>query len=71
MLTYDVALHRYALAGFSAAQATTAREYLYGYVVQGAGQTAAAAHFYASLPESSQPQHNVLAAALRAAETVR
>lgn len=70
-LTYAVALHGYQAAGFSEGQGRTARDYLNAYVVQAAGQAAAAGHYYSRLPTSYEPKLDVLGAARRAAETIR
>jgi ABC-type phosphate transport system substrate-binding protein len=69
-LTYDLALHGYGLAGFSEAQAITVRDYLYGYVVQDAGQSAIAGGYYAPLPGSAEAQTDVLGAARNAASGI-
>ncbi|HVY77798.1 MAG TPA: substrate-binding domain-containing protein, partial [Solirubrobacterales bacterium] len=69
-LTYALAFHGYAAAGFSEAQYKTVRDYLYGHVVQPAGQSAIAGSYYQSLPASPQALYDVLGAARGAAAAI-
>ena len=69
-LTYALAFHGYQAAGFSQGQATTVRDYLYGYIVQSAGQSAINGGYYAALPSSGQAQYDVLTAARNAAASI-
>ncbi len=69
-LTYALAFHGYQAAGFSEGQEITANDYLNGYLVQNTGQAAINAHFYSSLPTSSEGVFNVLGAAQRAAKEI-
>jgi ABC-type phosphate transport system substrate-binding protein len=68
MLTYDLALRGYGLAGYSYKRFKTTRDFLRDYVVLG-GQTALVGSglYYAPLPTATGPQYNVLAAARLAA----
>jgi ABC-type phosphate transport system substrate-binding protein len=71
-LTYDLVFHGFEAAGFSAAQETTVRDYINGYVVFG-GQTAliTSETNYAPLPETiGLASKNVAAAARFAASLI-
>jgi hypothetical protein len=48
----------------------TARDYLYGYVVQADGQAAINSNNYMALPSSGEPQFDVLGAAKNAAAAI-
>ena len=69
-LTYDLAFHGYKAAGFTEGQEITARDYLYGYLVQSAGQKAIGGHYYSPLPSSSEERLDVLGAAQKAASSI-
>jgi len=69
-LTYALAFHGYQDAGFSEGQQQTVRDYLYGYVVQAAGQADITGGFYAPLPTSAEPLYDVQAAAKNAASSI-
>jgi VCBS repeat protein len=69
-LTYAVAFHGYAAAGFSEGQFRTVRDYLFGYVVQPQGQSAIEGNYYLSLPTSPATANDVLGAARRAAAAI-
>ncbi len=70
-LTYDLAFHGYEAAGFSAAQATTIRDYINGYIVFG-GQTALSTSEtnYQPMPETKGLTANNVAAAARFAASL-
>jgi ABC-type phosphate transport system substrate-binding protein len=75
-LTYALAFHGYKLVpafnevSFSPGQELTARDYLYEYVVQAAGQSAINSNWYSSLPTSGEERFDVLGAARKAAKTI-
>jgi ABC-type phosphate transport system substrate-binding protein len=69
-LTYALAFHGYQAAGFTQAQETTVRDYLYGYVVQPTGQEDINSNYYAALPTAAQPAYDVLGAARNAAASI-
>jgi ABC-type phosphate transport system substrate-binding protein/Fe-S cluster biogenesis protein NfuA len=69
-LTYALAFHGYGAAGFGEGQYLTVRDYLYGYVVQAAGQAAINSNDYSALPASAEERFDVLGAARRAAEGI-
>jgi ABC-type phosphate transport system substrate-binding protein len=70
-LTYDLAFHGYQAAGFTQPQEQTVQDYLYGYVVESAGQTAiGSGHYYGALPSSGEATYDVLGAARRAAASI-
>ena len=70
-LTYALALADYSAAGFAdEGVAVTAYDYLRGYALAPAGQSAIAAAGYAPLPGSGLAQNDVLGAATRAATAI-
>jgi ABC-type phosphate transport system substrate-binding protein len=69
-LTYALAFHGYQAAGFSEGVERTARDYLNGYVVQEAGQSAIDGHYYSALPTSGEERFDVLGAARKAAKQI-
>lgn len=69
-LTYVLAFNDYSAAGFTEGQATTARDYLYEYITQTAGQEDITSNFYAPLPTSAELLFDVLGSAQRAAKTI-
>jgi ABC-type phosphate transport system substrate-binding protein len=69
-LTYDLAWHGYKAAGFLEGQATTAIDFLNGYLVQETGQEAINSNFYSRLPTSAEPRFDVLGAAQKAAKSI-
>ncbi len=69
-LTYVLAFHGYQAAGFSEGAERTARDYLNGYMVQEAGQSAINGHYYSSLPTSGEERLDVLGAARGAASSI-
>jgi ABC-type phosphate transport system substrate-binding protein len=66
-LTYDIGFRFYLNAGFSLAIATTVRNYLSEYILQGGGQKALEGTYFAPLPSSSSGLTDVLGAARLAA----
>jgi len=69
-LTYVLAFKGYKAAGFTEGQEITARDYLYEYVVQKAGQEDITSNYYAPVPTSAESLFDVLGAAQRAAKTI-
>jgi ABC-type phosphate transport system substrate-binding protein len=75
-LTYALAFHGYkqvppfSEVSFTEGQELTARDYLYEYVVQEAGQNAINSNYYSSLPSSAEERFDVLGAARKAAKTI-
>ena len=54
-LTYGLVFHGYRPRASAKAQEITVRDYLYGYVVQSAGQSAINSNYYAPVPSTGNP----------------
>jgi hypothetical protein len=67
MLTYVLAFHGYEAAGFAVGQGATVKDYLNGYVVKDAGQSAIETGYYDRLPQSASSQFDILGEARKAA----